>query len=53
MAEYSKLWRVAELGADWCSGLTAGAFCWYLNNASSNRYRGIGGRLVYRKKVAA
>lgn len=46
-------WRVAELGARWNDGLYAGAFCWYLDNASSYRSRAIGGRLVYRKKVAA
>lgn len=46
-------WRVAVLGASWCSGLSAGAFDWALNDASSVRYRIIGGRLVYRKKVAA
>ena len=46
-------WRVAILGAGWGDGLYAGAFFWYLDNASSNRYRYIGGRLVYRKKVAA
>lgn len=40
-------WRVAALGAGWDSGLHAGAFCWTLNNASSYRYRRIGGRLVY------
>lgn len=46
-------WRVAILGARWSDGLDAGAFCWYLSYASSDRYRSIGGRLVYRKKVAA
>ena len=46
-------WRVARLGALWYGGLDAGAFCWFLINASSDRYRDIGGRLVYRKKVAA
>ena len=46
-------WRVAVLGAVWSSGLSAGAFYWYLNCASSYRNRIIGGRLVYRKKVAA
>jgi hypothetical protein len=46
-------WRVARLGARWIDGLNAGAFCWSLYYASSNRYRNIGGRLVYRKKVAA
>lgn len=46
-------WRVARLGARWDSGLYAGAFCWALIDASSARARDIGGRLVYRKKVAA
>lgn len=46
-------WRVAQLGAAWDHGLAAGAFCWTLDNASSSRYRYVGGRLVYRKKVAA
>ena len=40
-------WRVARLGARWDSGLSAGAFCWSLDRASSSRYRSIGGRLVY------
>lgn len=40
-------WRVALLGAGWGNGLKAGAFCWYLHDASSNRYRAVGGRLVY------
>ena len=40
-------WRVAILGAGWDYGAYAGAFCWYLNDASSDRSRGIGGRLVY------
>lgn len=40
-------WRVAVLGADWNDGLSAGAFCWNLYDASSNRYRNVGGRLVY------
>lgn len=40
-------WRVAVLGARWDSGLGAGAFYWYLGNASSTRGRSIGGRLVY------
>ena len=46
-------WRVAKLGAGWGSGLGAGAFYWALSNASSSRDRDVGGRLVYRKKVAA
>lgn len=40
-------WRVAILGARWNGGLSAGAFCWALNHASSYRSRDIGGRLVY------
>ncbi|MDB2021092.1 hypothetical protein [[Clostridium] symbiosum] len=40
-------WRVAVLGARWDSGLGAGAFYWYLYDASSDRIRSIGGRLVY------
>ena len=40
-------WRVAALGAGWDSGLSAGAFCWYLRHASSGRDRTVGGRLVY------
>lgn len=40
-------WRVAILGARWSNGLSAGAFCWYLHDASSSRYRNVGGRLVY------
>lgn len=40
-------WRVALLGARWGNGLRAGAFCWSLSNASSFRYRSVGGRLVY------
>lgn len=46
-------WRVAVLGAGWNYGLYAGAFCWYLGNASSYRYRRIGGRLVYVPSKAA
>ena len=45
-------WRVAILGAGWDIGLDAGAFYWYLDDASSTRGRNVGGRLVYRKKVA-
>jgi hypothetical protein len=40
-------WRVAKLGSRWDNGAYAGAFCWNLNDAASNRYRYIGGRLVY------
>ena len=46
-------WRVARLGACWSSGLNAGAFYWGLHNASSSRYRDIGGRLVYVPSKAA
>lgn len=46
-------WRVAGLGARWNDGLDAGAFCWDLHNASSDRNRGIGGRLVYVPSEAA
>jgi hypothetical protein len=46
-------WRVAILGADWGSGLDAGAFCWVLNDASSRRHRDVGGRLVYVPSKAA
>lgn len=47
-------WRVAILGGRWNNGAYAGAFCWDLGNAASNRYRYVGGRLVYvpSKKVA-
>lgn len=48
-------WRVAVLGGIWNNGADAGAFYWDLSSASSHRYRGIGGRLVYvpSKKTAA
>lgn len=48
-------WRVARLGGRWNYGASAGAFCWFLNDAASYRDRGIGGRLVYvpSKKEAA
>ena len=40
-------WRVALLGGGWNYGAGAGAFCWYLDGASANRGRAVGGRLVY------
>lgn len=46
-------WRVAILGAGWHGGLDAGAFYWYLLNASSHRHRAVGGRLVYVPSKAA
>ena len=42
-------WHVALLGAYWADGLASGAFILYLYNASSSRYRNVGGRLVYRE----
>lgn len=38
--------NVAGLGAVWGDGLGAGAFCWDLSNASSNRNRNISSQLV-------
>lgn len=48
-------WRVAKLGGYCDNGSNAGAFCWYLYYAASNRDWTIGGRLVYvpSKKEAA
>lgn len=40
-------WLVARLGGHWYDGLDCGLCCWSLDGASSNRYRGIGSRLVY------
>lgn len=48
-------WRVAVLGGCCFDGSFAGAFCWYLYNAASDRHWDVGGRLVYvpSKKEAA
>lgn len=48
-------WRVARLGGIWNGGSRAGAFCWHLDDASCDRNRDVGGRLVYvpSKKEAA
>lgn len=48
-------WRVARLGGCCDNGSSAGAFCWNLNRAASNRIWDVGGRLVYvpSKKEAA
>lgn len=48
-------WRVSLLGSYCIDGSRAGAFCWHLDSAASNRYWSIGGRLVYvpSKKEAA
>ena len=45
-------WRVALLGGRWTDGSGCGGFCWILVNASSYRYRSIGGRLVYVPQAA-
>lgn len=45
-------WRVAGLGGKWYDGSACGGFCWTLDVASSNRYRTIGGRLVYVPQAA-
>lgn len=39
--------RVAILGGIWSHGARCGAWSLYLGNASSSRYRDIGGRLLY------
>lgn len=39
--------RVARLGGRWAYGAVCGAWCLYWDNASSNRSRNIGGRLLY------
>ena len=40
-------YRIARLGGNWNNWSSAGAFYWNLNNGVGNRYRNIGGRLVY------
>lgn len=40
-------YRIALLGGNWGNGGGAGGFCWSLNGGVGNRYRDIGGRLVY------
>lgn len=40
-------YRIARLGGSWSSGGSAGGFYWYLSNGVGNRYRYLGGRLVY------
>ena len=40
-------WRVAVLGGKWAYGASAGAFYWHLIDATSDRGRNVGGRLVY------
>ena len=43
---------IALLGTNWDYGANAGAFCWFVGNAPSNRYRYVGARPVYFPKVA-
>lgn len=40
-------YRIARLGGRWDGGGIAGGFFWYLNNGVGDRYRAVGGRLVY------
>ena len=40
-------YRIARLGGYWNGWSDAGAFYWYLSDGVGNRYRIIGGRLVY------
>lgn len=40
-------WTVSQLGGGWAYGLEAGAFSRSVHDAAANRYRGIGGRLVF------
>lgn len=40
-------YRIARLGVAWSSGSYAGGFYWYLDSGVGNRYRDVGGRLVY------
>ena len=40
-------YRIARLGSDWSSDVTAGPFYWNLSNGVGYRYRNVGGRLVY------
>ena len=40
-------YRIARLGGSWNHGSSAGGFYWYLTDGVGNRYRYIGGRLVY------
>ena len=44
VAEY---WTVALLGGSWGNGANAGGFYWNVTDAASDRYRSIGGRLLY------
>ena len=45
-------WRVARLGGRWNDGSGCGGVYWDLYDASSARYRDVGGRLVYVPQAA-
>ena len=49
----SNQYTVAILGGYWIYGSSAGGFCWSVFNASSYRFRSIGGRLLYAPASAA
>lgn len=40
-------YRIARLGGNWDNGSGAGGFYWHLYDGVGNRYRDVGGRLVY------
>lgn len=40
-------YRIARLGGCWVNGGNAGGFYWSLDSGVGNRYRNVGGRLVY------
>ena len=40
-------YRIAPLGGSWYNGGAAGGFYWDLDSGVGNRYRSVGGRLVY------
>lgn len=40
-------YTVTKLGGRWNDGSYAGGFGWHVSNASGNRYRNVGGRLLY------
>ena len=46
-AKAQSYYTVAILGGSWIYGSDAGGFYWSVNDGSSDRYRSIGGRLLY------